>query len=191
MSKQEVKAIARELKTQVMIIGGFVVLLWAIELINSLLGRALNVYGVIPRTGIGLRGILFMPFLHGNFAHLAANTIPLIILGWLIMLRKTSDFFTVSIVTMVVSGLGIWLTGAPHSVHIGASGLIFGYLGFLLLRGYFERRISSIILSLMVGLVYGSLIWGVLPSQPGISWQGHLFGLIGGGLAAKLLAKPK
>lgn len=191
MSKQEVKAIARELKTQVMIIGGFVVLLWAIELINSLLGRALNVYGVIPRTGIGLRGILFMPFLHGNFAHLAANTIPLIVLGWLIMLRKTSDFFTVSIVTMVVSGLGIWLTGAPHSVHIGASGLIFGYLGFLLLRGYFERRISSIILSLMVGLVYGSLIWGVLPSQPGISWQGHLFGLIGGGLAAKLLAKPQ
>lgn len=191
MSKQEVKAIARELKTQVMIIGGFVVLLWAIELINSLLGRALNVYGVIPRTGIGLRGILFMPFLHGNFAHLAANTIPLIVLGWLIMLRKTSDFFTVSIVTMVVSGLGIWLTGAPHSVHIGASGLIFGYLGFLLLRGYFERRISSIILSLTVGLVYGSLIWGVLPSQPGISWQGHLFGLIGGGLAAKLLAKPK
>ena len=191
MSKQQVKAIASELKTQATIIGGFVALLWAIEVIDSLLGGALNIYGVIPRTAIGLRGILLMPFLHGSFAHLAANTLPFIVLGWLILLRETSDFFAVSAITMLVSGLGIWLTGSPHSVHIGASGLIFGYLGFLLLRGYFEHSASSILISLIVGIFYSSLIWGVLPSQPGISWEGHLFGFLGGILAAQILAKRK
>jgi len=132
-----------------------------------------------------------MPFLHGSFAHLAANTLPFVTLGWLIMLREISDFFIVSAVTVLVSVLGVWLTGAPNSVHIGASGLIFGYFGFLLLRGYFERSFTSILLSLIVGFFYGSLIWGVLPSQPGVSWQAHFFGLVGGVLTAQLLGRPK
>jgi membrane associated rhomboid family serine protease len=83
------------------------------------------------------------------------------------------------------------MLGAPNSIHIGASSLIFGYLGFLLLRGYFQRNIASILLSLVVGFLYGGLIWGVLPTQPGISWQGHLFGFLGGVLSAKLIAKEK
>jgi membrane associated rhomboid family serine protease len=91
---------------------------------------------------------------------------------------------------MLVSGLGVWLFGAS-GVHVGASGLIFGYLGFLLLRGYFERNFPSILLSLIVGFLYGGAIWGVLPTQPGISWEGHLFGFIGGVLAARLLARRK
>jgi membrane associated rhomboid family serine protease len=132
-----------------------------------------------------------MPFLHGSFAHLAANTLPLVTLGWLIMLREISDFFIVSAVTVLVSGFGVWLTGAPYSVHIGASGLIFGYFGFLLLRGYFERSFTSILVSLIVGFFYGSLIWGVLPSQPGVSWQAHFFGFVGGVLAAQILGRQK
>ena len=190
MSQPEVKGIVSELRTQAMILGGFVAVMWIVEIIDGfLLGGRLNFYGIHPRNLNGLSGILFMPFLHGNFAHLTANTLPFLTFGGLIILRKTSDFWLVTLVTMLVSGLGIWLTGAPHSVHIGASGLVFGYFGFLLLRGYFERSIMSIIISLGVAFLYGGIIWGVLPAQPGISWQGHLFGFIGGTIAAQMLGK--
>lgn len=191
MSSQETRALVRELKTQVTILGGFVALMWLIELVDILVFRqALNIYGILPRQIIGLRGILFAPFLHGGLGHLIANTLPFLILGWFVMLRETSDFFVVTGITMLVSGLGVWLFGSP-GLHIGASGIIFGYLGFLLLRGYFERNIPSILLSLIVGVLYGSAIWGVLPLQQGISWEGHLFGFIGGVLAARLLTRPK
>lgn len=190
MSSKEAKAIARELKTQAIILGGFIALIWTLEIVDLLfLGGALNAYGIRPRSIIGLRGILFAPFLHGGLAHVLANTIPFLTFGWLIMLRETSDLFVVTAVTMLTSGLGVWLIGSPYTIHIGASGLIFGYFGFLLLRGYFERSFSAILFSLIVGLLYGSLIWGVLPLQVGISWQGHLFGFLGGALAARLLAR--
>ena len=192
MSSKEAKAIARELKTQVIVLGGFIAFIWALEILDLLfLGGALNAYGIRPRSIIGLRGILFAPFLHGGLAHLVANTVPFLTFGWLIMLREASDFFVVTAVTMLISGLGVWLFGSPYTIHIGASGLIFGYFGFLLLRGYFERSFSAILFSLIVGLLYGSLIWGVLPLQVGISWQGHLFGFLGGVLAARLLARRR
>jgi membrane associated rhomboid family serine protease len=190
IARQETKALARELKTQGKILGGFVTLIWVLELVDFFLGGALNSYGILPREIIGLRGILFAPFLHGGLPHLIANTIPFLTLGWFVMLQETSDFFIVTGITMLVSGLGVWLFGSP-GVHIGASGLIFGYLGFLLLRGYFERNIPSILLSLIVGFLYGGALWGVLPTVPGISWEGHLFGFIGGGIAARFLARRK
>lgn len=188
----ETKALARELKTQATILGGFVAIFWVLEIVDLLVfaGR-LNFYGIIPRQPIGLRGILFAPFLHGGLAHLIANTIPFVILGWFVMLQETTDFFIVTAITMLVSGLGIWLFGAPNSIHIGASSLIFGYLGFLLLRGYFQRSFLSILLSVIVGFLYGGLILGVLPSQPGISWEGHLFGFIGGVLAARVIGRRR
>lgn len=185
-------AIARELKTQAIILGGFVTLIWILEIIDTIfLQGALDIYGIRPHSIVGLRGILFAPFLHGGLAHVAANTIPFVTLGWLIMLRETKDFLLVTAVTMLVGGLGTWLVGSANSIHIGASGLVFGYLGFLLLRGYFERSLTAILFSVIVGLLYGGLIWGVLPLQIGISWQGHLFGFVGGGLAARLLARRK
>jgi membrane associated rhomboid family serine protease len=190
IARQETKALARELKTQGKILGGFVTLIWVLELVDFFLGGALNSYGILPREIIGLRGILFAPFLHGGLPHLIANTIPFLTLGWFVMLQETSDFFIVTGITMLVSGLGVWLFGSP-GLHIGASGLIFGYLGFLLLRGYFERNIPSILLSLIVGFLYGGALWGVLPTVPGISWEGHLFGFIGGGIAARFLARRK
>lgn len=191
MSRDDTKSIARELKTQATILGGLIALIWILELVDLFVFRgALNAYGIVPRRVFGLRGILFAPFLHGNLVHLMANTIPFVTLGWLVMLQETSDFFAVSAVTMVVSGLGVWLFGSA-GVHIGASGVIFGYLGFLLLRGFFERNIPSIFLSLIVGFFYGGLIWGVLPAQVGISWEGHLFGFLGGALAARMLARRK
>jgi membrane associated rhomboid family serine protease len=191
MSSEDGSAIARELKTHATILAGIIAVMWLVEIVDTSLRGALDIYGIIPHNEIGLRGILFAPFLHGNFVHLAANTIPFLTLGWLIMLRETSDFFVVSVITMLVSGAGVWLTGAPGSIHIGASGVIFGYLGFLLFRGYFERSTVSLFVSLFVGFSYGSMIWGILPTLPGVSWQGHLFGFIGGAIAARFLAQQK
>lgn len=191
MSRDDAKAIVSELKTQIMILGGFVAMMWIVESIDLFLFKGmLDIYGVVPRNPIGLRGILFMPFLHGGFPHLIANTAPFLTLGWFVMLRETRDFFTVTALTMLVSGLGVWLFGSP-GVHIGASGIVFGYLGYLLFRGYFERNFPSILLSLIVGFLYGGIIWGVLPIQQGVSWEGHLFGFIGGAIAAKFLSRRK
>lgn len=190
--RSEVKGLVREVKAQVLILGTFVAIMWGVEILDVVLGGTLDRYGIIPRTLIGLRGILFAPFLHGNFPHLIANTVPFLILGWLVMLRRTSDFFWVTAIVMVLGGLGTWLFAPSFTVHIGASGVIFGYLGFLISRGYFERRFGSILFSFIVFALYGSLIWGVLPGQIGISWQGHLFGFIGGIIAAWLIAdEPK
>ena len=190
MASSSNKTILQEFKIQICILGGLVALLWGVQLVNALIfdGR-LALYGIHPRQLNGLQGILWAPFLHGGFRHLVANTIPLLTLGWLIMLQETEYFLIVTIIAIFVSGLGTWLIGSPLSVHIGASGVVFGYLGYLLLRGYFERSATSIALSLLVITLYGGLIWGILPNQPGISWEGHLFGFVGGGIAARLLAK--
>jgi membrane associated rhomboid family serine protease len=192
MSNKTRQSMTKEIKTQATILGIFVTIFWGLEIINQFLfGDKLYEWGIMPHRLIGLRGILFAPFLHAGWGHLIANTVPFLILGWLVMLQETSDFFIVTAMTMIVGGLGVWLFAAPGSVHIGASILIFGYLGFLLLRGYFQKNFASIFLSVIVGLLYGGLIWGVLPSQQGISWQGHLFGFLGGILAAKMIATEK
>jgi membrane associated rhomboid family serine protease len=188
---EEVKGLISEVQSQIAILAGFVGLMWALELLDLFLGGWLNRFGIRPHSIIGLRGILFAPFLHGNFFHLIANTLPFLILGWFVMLRRTSDFFTVTAIVMLISGLGTWLFAPAYTIHIGASGVVFGYLGFLLFRGYFERSIGSILTSIVIGVLYGGMIWGVLPGQLGISWQGHLFGFIGGIIAARLLAQPK
>ncbi len=180
------------LKTQATILGGFVLFLWVLEAVDWLVfGGALDRLGVWPRTAVGLWGILLAPLLHAGFAHLAANTVPFLVLGWFVMMRGLRDFFIVSIIVTLVSGLGIWLVAPANTVHLGASGLIFGYFGFLLLRGYFERSFSSIAWSILVLFLYGGMIWGVLPQQVGVSWQSHLFGFIGGGLAAYWLVNGR
>ncbi|MEB3314143.1 MAG: rhomboid family intramembrane serine protease [Cyanobacteriota bacterium] len=186
--QKETRGLVNQLKQQLSLLGTLVAIMWVAELLDQwVLGRQLDLLGIIPRTTVGLRGIILAPFLHGGFAHLIGNTIPFLVLGWLIMLRETSDFVRVTLVVWLASGLGTWLLGSPGS-HIGASGVIFGYLGYLLLRGFFERRLVSISLSLLVGTLYGSMIWGILPLQQGISWEGHLFGFLGGIVAARVLS---
>lgn len=188
MTSHYKKSTVREFK----ILLAWVAIFWLIEILDFFVFRGkLDKFGIQPHNIIGLRGILFAPFLHGGFSHLIANTIPFLTLGWLTMLQETSDFYIVSIATMLVGGLGVWLFGAPGSIHIGASLLIYGYLGFLLLRGYFQKNLPSIVLSIVVFFLYGGLLWGVLPSNLGISWQGHLFGFLGGAIAAWLISKEK
>ena len=182
------KLILKEFKVLIVSITIF----WVIEILDKFVfNSSLDSYGIQPHSLIGLRGILFAPFLHGGFAHLIANTIPFLTLGWLTMIQETSDFYIASIISALVGGLGVWLFAAPNSVHIGASILIYGYLGFLLLRGYFQKNFPSIALSIFVAVVYGSFIWGVFPSDVRVSWQGHLFGFIGGAIAAKMVAQEK
>ncbi len=181
-------ALVREAKAQAAILGGFTGFLWLVQIVNAVLfqGR-LFALGVVPRTLSGLWGILFAPFLHASFAHLLANTVPLVVLGWFVMLRRKRNLFTVSLLAALVGGLGTWLIGPALSVHAGASVLVFGYLGYLLSRGIFERRFWPIVGSALVFFLYGSALTGLLPGAIGISWQGHLFGLLGGVLAARLL----
>lgn len=187
----KLRNIGDALKQQLTFIGTIIALMWVLEIIDSLLlGQALNQLGILPRQLVGLRGILFMPLLHGDFSHIASNTIPFAVLGWLILARSRRDFFYVTLITMLVSGLGIWLLGHSRAVYIGASGVIFGYFGFLLLRGYFDRNLLSIVIAIGVAIGYGGLIWGVLPNDiPGISWEAHLLGFIGGILAARIIGQ--
>ncbi|MBF2036407.1 MAG: rhomboid family intramembrane serine protease [Leptolyngbyaceae cyanobacterium T60_A2020_046] len=183
-------SLVRELKTQIWILLSVLGVLWVIHGVNTVLFQGqLVLFGIRPRQIGGLWGILFAPLLHDNLSHLMANTVPLLTLGWLVMLQTTVDFLIVTAIAMGVSGLGTWLIGASTSVHVGASGVIFGYFGFLLLRGYFERSAIAIAISLLVMGFYGSLLWGVLPNQPGVSWEGHLFGFVGGAIAARLLSQ--
>lgn len=164
---------------------------WVVELGDWLIpGRWLDTFGIIPRTTGGLAGILLAPLLHGGLAHLAANTIPFATLGFLVMLRGIATFVGVSLSIVVLGGLGVWLLAPSNTVHIGASGLIFGYIGYLTSRGYFERSFGSLAIAVVVALLYGGALWGVLPGDPRISWQGHLFGFLAGIATAGLL-RPK
>lgn len=183
--KRQTKALGRSAKSQALVLGGTTGAFWLVFAVNTLLGGMLNIFGIIPRTAIGLRGILFSPFLHGSFDHLVANSVPFLVLGWLVMLRDSRHFLTVTAFAALGSGLFAWTLGAPGSVHIGASGVIFGYLGFLLLAGWYARSFASIALSILVGALWGGLVLGVMPGQAGVSWQGHLGGFVGGVLAAR------
>ena len=182
----------RAAKAQISVLAGGLAAMWAVFAVTWISGGALLWLGVLPRTAIGLRGIIFAPFLHGSLAHLLANSIPFVILGWLVMLRDPRHFTTVTLVTMVSSGLMAWLIGAPGSVHVGASGVIFGYLGFLMLSGWYARSVGSIAVSVLVTIFWGGLVLGVMPGQAGVSWQAHLGGFIGGVYAARMfrVARP-
>jgi membrane associated rhomboid family serine protease len=187
-SNQASGALMAEARAHAKILGGFVGLLWLIQIVNTVVfGGHLSNFGIVPRSFAGLWGILFAPFLHANFAHLIANTIPLAVLGWFVMLRQKRDLATVSVIAGLIGGLGVWLTAPALTVTVGASILIFGYLGYLLFRGIFERRFWPIIGSVVTFFLYGGALHGIVPGAIGVSWQGHLFGLLGGILAARLL----
>jgi membrane associated rhomboid family serine protease len=163
---------------------GFVAVLWVSEIIDTLLGNRLDAEGIRPGDPDGLSGIAFAPLLHGGFGHLAANSVPLLVLGFLILLSGVARWIAVTTLVWLVAGVGTWLFGGVGTVHIGASGLVFGWLTYLIVRGLVTRRPGQIAVGVVVLLVYGGALWGVLPGQPGVSWQGHLFGALAGVMAA-------
>jgi membrane associated rhomboid family serine protease len=179
----------------------FVVLLWAIELFDSLSGHRLDDNGIRPLETDGLMGIVVGPLLHSNWQHLIANSVPALILGFLMTLAGMARFIFATAIVWIVGGFGTWLignVGAPtyagvpvETNHIGASGLIFGWLTFLIVFGFFTRNVWEIVVGVIVFFVYGSVLLGVLPGTFGVSWQGHLCGAIAGVLAAYLLSGPE
>jgi len=187
---RSMRSLKRGTTERMSIIGGFLGLMWAIELVDWMLpGNPLDVWGIRPRDTDALGGILFAPFLHLNFAHLIANSIPFAILGWMVMLRSTNDFFRVFFIAMLFAGAGTWLFGAPGTVHIGASGIVFGFIGFLLTRGVFDKSFRWLFVGLVVAVVYGGTLWSLVFIAKGVSWSGHFFGLVGGVFAAWQLSR--
>ena len=180
-----------ELAPGLVVVGVMLAVMWGGEIIDLLPGTPFNGWGIRPRSTRGLLGIVFAPFLHVGFAHLISNTIPFAVLGGLIALGGARQFVAVTVAVGVVSGLGVWVLGASRSVHLGASGLVFGYITYLVSRGLFARRVLWILGGAVVAVIYGgSLLLGLIPNGR-MSWQGHLFGAIGGVVAAYLLhAQP-
>lgn len=178
-------------KNAALLVGGWVALLWVLEGIDVATGHALDTFGITPREFGELRDIVPAAFVHFGWDHLAANSVPLLLLGFLAALSGIRRFLAVVTVTILVSGLGVWLTASEHSITAGASGVVFGLFGYLLVRGFVDRRIGDVVIGLVVGAVYGSILWGVLPTTTGVSWQGHLFGLIGGVASAFVFRRPR
>jgi membrane associated rhomboid family serine protease len=163
--------------------------LYVVEAVDIVSGGALDQeYGIQPLNVDGLDGVLFAPLLHGNWAHLMANTVPFLVLGFLAMAGGIRQFIVVTATIWILGGIGVWLTGGAGT-HIGASGVIFGWLVFLLTRGFFARSGLQILMAVGLFFVWGGILFGVLPGQPGISWQAHLFGALAGLLAARLVAR--
>ncbi|WP_233604379.1 rhomboid family intramembrane serine protease [Micromonospora sp. HM5-17] len=166
--------------------------LFAIEALDVWLNAGFDAgAGIIPRHLEGLDGVFFGPFLHHGWDHLYGNSVPLILLGTFVLAAGARRFLYSTLVIIVVSGLGVWFTGSPQSIVVGASGVVFGYLGLLLMRGIVERTWWNLAVVFLVGLLYGWQLLGVLPTDELISWQGHLFGLLGGMLAAVLFRRRR
>jgi membrane associated rhomboid family serine protease len=168
---------------------GAVVLLWILEAIDTVLLGALDRLGIHAQEPLGWVGIFFAPFLHAGFGHLIANSLPLLVLGFLILVGR-GGVFRMSVSTSISaasSGLAAWVLTPAHTVVLGASGVVFGWLTYLMARGFFARDAKSIVISVLVFLLYGSVLWGVFPTAAGVSWQAHLGGAIGGVLAAWLM----
>lgn len=162
----------------------FILLLWIIHLMNVATGLWFTRFGIVPRTLVGLRGILFAPLLHGNWAHLAANSLPLAVMLSLFAISRRKSFWPITAVIWFFAGMLTWLIGRPHSVQIGASGLIYGLAAYLVTASFAHRDLRSALLAILVVFLYGGIVWGLLPSQPGVSWEGHLAGAFSGFLVA-------
>ena len=173
------------MKSSVFWILGFLTVIWAIEVVNGFMGHRLNVWGILPRTTQGLMGIPLSPILHGNFNHVLSNTLPFLVLGGLVGLRGSTTLIGVSLFIILAGGVAVWLLGRS-AIHVGASGLVFGYFGYLVANGWYDRRPGSILAAIAVIVLYGGLLFGVIPTLTFVSWEAHLFGLIAGVLAARL-----
>jgi len=167
--------------------GVFAALLWAVQFANAADDYHLDRFGLKPREADGLWGIVTMPFLHANYDHMLSNTIPLIAIGWILLLSGIRTWLIVTAIVVVVGGALSWVVG-PHGVIVGASGMIFGWLGYLLARAYFSRKLKWIFTAVVVLVFFSSLLFSMFPTlHSGVSWQAHLCGFLAGVGAGALL----
>ena len=169
------------------VVAALAAVMWVVEIADQIAGGRLDRHGIEPRELDGLDGIVFAPFLHGGFDHLIGNTIPFLLLGFAIALGGAMRVAVVTVIVALVGGLGTWLVAPANTVHIGASGIVFGYAAYLVARGAYSRSLVQIGLGLVVLAVWGTTLLRGLVPEDGISWQGHLFGAVGGVVAARLL----
>jgi len=166
-------------------------LMWLVEVVDTVDDHRLDTWGIEPHDVEGLRGVAAAPFLHASFDHLISNTIPFVILGLAIALSGVARVAAVTVIVIVVGGLGTWVFAPENTVHIGASGVVFGYASYLISRGVVDRNALELAMGALVVVVWGGALLASLAPQEGISWQGHLFGAIGGVIAARLLARRR
>lgn len=176
--------------TAVYWIFGFVMIIWLVEIINIAVDHQLCDLGIFPRSKMGIVGIVLSPFLHYGLDHVVMNTLPFIILGGFVVLRNPKQFLKISIFIILVGGMGVWIFGRT-AYHVGASGLIFGYFGFILSRSWYEHSFVSVIIAIIAILIYGGMLIGIVPIFSYVSWEAHLFGFIAGILIARVLTRSK
>jgi membrane associated rhomboid family serine protease len=174
-----------------LVVGAMIALMWLLEVVDVIAGHRLDAYGIEPRSTEGLPEVVSAPFLHVGFDHLVSNTVPFAVMGAAIALGGAARVVLVTAIVALVSGLGVWLTAPAGSVTLGASGLVFGYATYLLFRGLFNRNALEIAIGVVVGAIWGTALLGGLLPEEGISWQAHLFGAVGGVLAARLLQRRR
>ncbi|MBJ05941.1 MAG: rhomboid family intramembrane serine protease [Verrucomicrobiaceae bacterium] len=161
------------------LLAAWILIAWVVELVDQRTALNLDQYGIVPRDLVGLRGVLCSPWLHGSWQHLITNTVAFVGLGVITILVEGRRFIPTTIYLVLLSGMGTWII-ARGGVHIGASGLIYGYFGYILGRAIWEGRVLWIVFGVVVAAIYGGMIGGVFPGEGGISWEGHLAGLVGG-----------
>jgi len=169
-----------------------ILLAWVLEIIDQVvLSSSLDQLGIRPRSVVGLVGIPLIPFLHGGFVHLISNTLPFLVLGYVFIRAEKRKFIMSSLLIIFLSGLGVWLFGRSNSLHVGASGLVYGYFGYIISRGFYEKKFKWFVLGMVVFFFYGGMIFGMIPffTDVGVSWEGHLFGFLAGAYVGRGTAK--
>jgi membrane associated rhomboid family serine protease len=187
---EDLRLLLEKMARTAIAMGLFVLALWIVYFVDSaILHNALKTrFGIRPRTKFSLASIFISPFLHVNRQHLAANSIPFFVLGSLVMVQGQLVFWLTTAIIIPIAGLGIWLFGKPNTRHMGASGLILGYFGFILSSVFFAPDLLTIIVAIVVAALYLGLIWQIVPLKEGVSTTGHLFGFLGGIVAAAVAA---
>ena len=180
-ARGEAEAMLAEAKKALWVMVGLLALLWLVQIVNALDGYDLNrEFGIEARDPASLPEIFTAPLLHSGWGHIEGNSGPLFVFGFLAAYRGVKKWVGVSVLIIVASGLGVWFTSPSNSVTVGASGLVFGYFGYIIVRGLFDRHPIDIVLGLVMALCFAYTFASLLPTQEGVSWQGHLFGFAGG-----------
>jgi membrane associated rhomboid family serine protease len=187
MSSTDVTTHREDRQQALVLVGAMAVVMWVVEVIDQVTSANLDQYGIKPHDADGLPGIVLAPFLHAGFGHLEGNTVPFLLLGGAVALSGLRKVVLATVIIVLVGGVGVWLFASPGTDHIGASGLVFGYAGYLIARGFFSRSMLHFVVGIVVIGVYGTTLLVDLAPRDGISWQGHLFGGIGGIAAARML----
>ena len=181
----------RKFRDALIVMGAFLALIWILQVVNWADGYRLDSeFGILPEHVSRLGEIFTAPFLHFSWQHIEGNSVPLFVLGVLAAYRSIGRFLLVSLIVAVTSGMAVWLFQSSNELTVGASGLIFGYFGYVLIRGFFDRSLVDIVVGLVAGVLYWTILQVAIPGTPGVSWIGHLGGLVGGVLAAWLLRTP-